>query len=123
METRLECGAYGFAAAERLDVPPQLGEGVRQLCQIFLLQLAVGLVLQIVAHDIRKRSCASLAAATNAGAVLQWPRISLPLREARTALRSSTTRMTGIPGQEWPSVATWSTGAKPSSTGAVAQSW
>ena len=65
----------------------------------------------------RNRSKARRAPATNDGAVLQCPRTSVPFRAASTALRSSTTRITGIPGQPSPSVVTSSTAANPRSTG------
>ena len=106
-------------STERLDVGPQLREDA-WAARRDTLAAARGrrrrgrrswapepLEGQPRAGHERRRRCSS------------GPAPRCPFREARIALRSSTTRMIGMPGQPRPSVVTTSTGTNPSSTGPV----
>jgi hypothetical protein len=99
MKAGPEVGNHVLSAPEFLDALAQVGECCGKLRQVLALELTVSLGVRIVAHATANRSSTRRALATNVAAVLQCPRTSLPFREARIALRSSTTRMTGIPGQ------------------------
>src|SRR6185312_9660263 len=113
-------GRFGAKRAESGNVVAELFEALGKFGEVFALQLEHGLV-ERVAHRPRLRcSRARRAPATNAGAVLQCPRTSAPWRDARMALRSSTTLMMGMPGHGM-ALSTTSTTPKPRSTGPVAQ--
>src|SRR5439155_5310995 len=85
--------------AERRDVGSKLVDALGKFREILALQLQHSAVEGPVGHGPRRKcSSARRAPATNAGAVLQWPRTSPPWRAASKALRPSTTLMIGIPG-------------------------
>src|SRR5215218_1649465 len=75
-------------------------------------------VVDVVPHELRSRSSARRAAATNAGAELQCPLTLLPSRDARRAPVLSTTQIMGIPGHDPSNSGITSTVAKSRLTGA-----
>ena len=77
------------------QTPLELGDARRAFRVVFPAQFPERVGNRIAHGSIPKRSNASAAAATKAGAVLQCPRTSVPTRAAITALRSSTTATSG----------------------------